>query len=92
MPGARLVEYIRAAGGLAADGTIHHVYVTQPDGRVQSVVARRFRPDTHPVPLAGSTVQVVPQKTVDHTDNIARLGVVAQILGGLVALVAVTRR
>jgi polysaccharide biosynthesis/export protein len=91
VPGQSLDYYVRAAGGSTRLGDVGHSYVTQPDGSVESVVTHRLWPDNIPVPKPGSVVYVTSIDQADHTDNIARLGVVAQILGALVALAAITR-
>jgi hypothetical protein len=44
-----------------------------------------------PVPRPGAIVTVVEKDPNDKTDTVARLGVTAQVLGGLVALVALLR-
>ena len=92
VPGAPLDYYINAAGGLTATADIGRSYVTQADGRVESVITRRFRPDNEPVPQPGSVVQVPQRKTQERVDVVARLGVLAQVIGGLVTLVVVSRR
>ncbi len=91
VPGRELDYYVHAAGGASRVGDVSHSYVTQPDGSVESVIQHRFRPDEIPVPRPGSVIYVTERDQQDHTDNIARLGVIAQILGALVALVAITR-
>jgi polysaccharide export outer membrane protein len=90
--GANLDYYVRAAGGTSRLGDVDHAYVTQPNGQVESVRQRRFLPNDLPVPLPGGTVFVTEKDQPDRTDSVARLGALAQILGGLVALVAITRR
>ena len=92
VPGADLAYYVRAAGGPSRTAEPGRAYVTQPDGSVESVVEKRLRPDDIPVPRPGSIVTVTERDVSDRTDNVARLAVVAQILGGLVALAAVLRR
>ena len=92
VPGRTLDYYVHAAGGASRIGDVSHAYVTQPDGTVESVISRRFWPDEVPVPRPGSVVYVTERDQQDHTDTVARLGVIAQILGALVALVAITRR
>ena len=91
VPGQTLDYYVRAAGGATRIGDIGHSYVTQPDGNVEAVTEHRLWRDDLPVPRPGSVVYVTQRDQQDHTDNVARLGVIAQILGGLVALVAITR-
>jgi protein involved in polysaccharide export with SLBB domain len=92
-PGADLVYYVRAAGGPGKMADPGRAYVTQPNGKVESVVARTFWPDATPVPKPGSVV-FVPEKDMTErpADSVARLGVIAQILGSLVAIIAITRR
>jgi hypothetical protein len=92
VPGADLKYYVRAAGGPDRTAEMERAYVTQPDGNVESVVVRPLRPDVTPVPRPGSTVFVPQKDLTDRTDSFARLGVIAQILGSLVAIVAVLRR
>jgi hypothetical protein len=90
--GANLDYYVNAAGGPSQIADVGRAYVTQPDGRVESVRQRRLWPNDIPVPLPGSVVIVSNRDQQDHTDPIARLAVVAQIVGGLVALVAILRQ
>jgi protein involved in polysaccharide export with SLBB domain len=92
VPGEKLDYYVRAAGGVANKAEISHAYVTQPDGTVESVHRRRFRPDVVPEPRAGSVVFVTKAIDDKGPDPIARLSIIAQIVGSLVAIVAVTRR
>ncbi|MEP7000829.1 MAG: SLBB domain-containing protein, partial [bacterium] len=92
VPGADLNYYVRAAGGPSRSAEPSRSYVTQPDGSVESVVEKLFRPDDVPVPRPGGIVFVTEKDPTDHTDSVARLALLAQILGGLVTLAAVLRR
>lgn len=92
VPGAKLDYYVRAAGGTMRTASVKHSYVTQPDGSVESVRARRLMPDDVPTPRPGSVVYVTQGTDEKGTDPIARLSVIAQIVGSLVAIVAITRR
>ena len=92
VPGADLNYYVRAAGGPSRTADPGRAYVTQPDGSVESLVERAFRPDDVPVPRPGSVVVVTDKDPTDHTDSTARLAVLAQIVGGLVTLAAILRR
>jgi polysaccharide export outer membrane protein len=92
VPGAPLDYYVRAAGGATLVGDVSRSYVTQPDGRVESVKTRRLLPDEIPVPKPGSVVVVTQKDQADHIDPVTRLAVIAQVLTGLVALVAILRR
>jgi polysaccharide export outer membrane protein len=91
VPGANLEYYVRAAGGASRIADVGRSYVTQPDGSVESVRTRHLLPDEIPTPRPGAVVFVTERDMTDHTDTVARLAVIAQILGGLVALVAITR-
>ncbi len=91
VPGADITYYLRAAGGPSRTADEGHAFVTQPDGNVESIRHHRLWPDAVPVPRPGSVVTVVEKDPADKIDTIARLGVLAQVLGGLVALVALLR-
>ena len=93
VPGKSLDYYIRAAGGTTRLSDVAHSYVTQPDGSVESVHERRFLPDGVPKPRPGSVVTVTARDPTDKgPDTTARLAVLAQIVGSLVAIVAIVRR
>jgi protein involved in polysaccharide export with SLBB domain len=91
VPGAKLDYYVRAAGGGSRNAEIDRSYVTQPDGSVESVRGRRFLPDAMPVPKPGSVVYVTENTAPDKTDPIARWSIIAQIVGSLVTIAAITR-
>ena len=92
VPGADMNYYIRAAGGLSRMAEPSRSYVTQPDGSVESMVDRMLRPDAVPVPRPGAVVVATEKDQTDRGDSVARLAVIAQIVGGLVALAALLRR
>jgi protein involved in polysaccharide export with SLBB domain len=92
VPGADLRYYMRAAGGPSKLADPNGAYVTQADGSVESVVARRFRPDVIPVPTPGSVVVVTEKDTTERADSVQRLAVLAQVIGALATLVVVSRR
>jgi protein involved in polysaccharide export with SLBB domain len=91
-PGRDLDYYVQAAGGATRAGDIGRSYVTQPDGSVESVHQRRLWPDAMPEPRPGSTVFVTRRDEERGSDPVARLAVIAQIVGSLVAIVAITRQ
>ncbi|MGH7618456.1 MAG: SLBB domain-containing protein [Gemmatimonadaceae bacterium] len=93
VPGQKLDYYVRAAGGLARDGEYERSYVTQPDGTVESIHVRPMWPDAVPEPRPGSVVYVTQHDPLDKgVDSMARLAVIAQIVGSLVAIVAIVHR
>ncbi|MDB4916763.1 MAG: polysaccharide export protein [Gemmatimonadetes bacterium] len=92
VPGEDLNYYVHAAGGPSKLAELSRSYVTQPDGSVESIIERTLRPDVIPVPRPGAVVVVTERDLSDRVDSVARIGVIAQMLGGLVALVALLRR
>lgn len=93
IPGATLKDYVRAAGGPTRNAEPDRAYVTQADGRVESVVLHRLWANSQPEPRAGSVVFVPEKDPAERSaDTLARLGIVAQIIGSLLAIVAIARR
>ena len=92
-PGKKLDYYIRAAGGGSSRADLGRAYVTQPSGKVESVKHRRMAPDDVPVPGAGSVVFVPQEDPSDKGPGFASIaGSTAQVLGALVAILAISRR
>jgi protein involved in polysaccharide export with SLBB domain len=93
VPGKTLEYYISAAGGLNRKADKNRSYVTQPNGKVESIVKRWwFVGDTRPKPLAGASVFVPERDPADKRDWIVLAGAVAQILASLTAIVVVVVR
>ena len=92
VPGQDLQFYIRAAGGPRKDADVGRSYVTQPNGKVESVTRRMSLPDGVPKPRAGSVVVVPVKDASDKKDYTAMTAAVAQILAALVAILAITTR
>jgi hypothetical protein len=92
-PGKKLDYYIRAAGGGTAKADISRAYVTQASGKVESVTPHRFSPDGMPTPGAGSVVYVPLDDPSEKGPGFAAIaGSTAQVLGALVAILAISRR
>src|SRR5262249_178277 len=89
VPGKKLDYYVRAAGGLTRTGVLQRAYVTQPDGSVESIHDRFLWPDAVPEPRPGSIVYVTERDPNDKGIDIAKFGVIAQIIGSLVTIVAI---
>lgn len=70
-------------------------YVTQPNGKVEAAVKRRFMPDTHPKPRPGGVI-FVPERDPTERDSLtvftSAFGTIATALGSLVAIIAVLNR
>jgi polysaccharide export outer membrane protein len=92
VPGRDLYYYIRAAGGGSRTADEGRAYVTQPNGKLESVRSRAFVSDAVPVPQAGAVVTVPERDPADKKDYLAIAGAVASILSTTVAIVlAITR-
>jgi hypothetical protein len=92
-PGKSIDYYIRAAGGGTAKADLARAYVTQASGKVESVTPHRFAPDGKPTPGAGSVVYVPLDDPSEKGPGFAAIaGSTAQVLGALVAILAIARR
>jgi protein involved in polysaccharide export with SLBB domain len=95
VPGRDLPWYVRAAGGPANRADLGRAYVTQPNGKVEAAVKRRFMPDTHPKPRPGGVI-FVPERDPTERDSLtvftAAFGTIATALGSLIAIIAVLNR
>jgi len=90
VPGKSLEYYVSSAGGYGRDADGKRAYVTQPNGKVQSVHRRWwFLPDSKPGPLAGGTVFVPARDPLDKKDWLGIVGAVAQILASMATVVIV---
>jgi protein involved in polysaccharide export with SLBB domain len=92
VPGAGIDYYIRAAGGGSRKADLHRAYVRQPNGKVESVKARRLLPDAVPRPRAGGLVYVPELDPADKPNYVAAVGAVAQVLGAVVAIIAIVAK
>jgi protein involved in polysaccharide export with SLBB domain len=91
-PGAGLEYYVAAAGGYARDADRGRAYVTQPNGKVQSVKRRALLiPDFRPRPLAGGEVYVPLRDPADRRDWLQTATSLAQIVAGLATTVLVVK-
>jgi protein involved in polysaccharide export with SLBB domain len=93
VPGKNLEYYVAAAGGYHRDSDQHRTYVTQPNGKVESV--RRhwsFFPDGKPSPQPGGVVFVPTKDPNDRKDWLGIVGSVAQILASLTTVIVVVLR
>ncbi|MBX3172999.1 MAG: SLBB domain-containing protein [Gemmatimonadaceae bacterium] len=91
-PGRNLGFYIRSAGGASREGDARHAYVIQPSGKIESRRHLLWLIPFDPTPLAGSTV-VVPLRAerAPASERIATVGVIAQTLASIAAVVALLR-
>jgi polysaccharide export outer membrane protein len=95
VPGRDLAWYVRAAGGPTAQADLGRAYVTQPNGKVEAAVKRRFLPDEQPTPRPGSVI-FVPLRDQSERDSLtafnATVAAVSSALGGLIAIIAILNR
>ncbi|PYP76650.1 MAG: hypothetical protein DMD35_18145 [Gemmatimonadetes bacterium] len=92
-PGKKLDYYVRAAGGGTSKADLSRAYVTQASGKVESVTRHRMAPDDVPAPGAGSVVYVPQDDPSAKGAGFASIaGSTAQVLGALVAILAIARR
>lgn len=92
VPGKDIDWYIRAAGGLTHRAEPSRAWVVQPNGTVESRNSHALFPDSRPKPQPGSTVRVPEKDPADKTDRLALAASIAQVLGSLVAIVAIAVR
>ncbi len=91
-PGKNLDWYVSSAGGYSANGDRKRVYVTQPDGKKQTVARRFLLGDTQPKPGPGAVI-LVPKREPEQSGNVASvLGVLASVAASLTTLIVVLRR
>ncbi|HJR16397.1 MAG TPA: SLBB domain-containing protein, partial [Gemmatimonadales bacterium] len=91
-PGKTLDWYVDAAGGYTQLGDNKRAYVTQPDGKRESVKRRTILADAVPKPKSGAMVYVPARRVQEQPSNIAgALSVAAQVLSALVTIIVVTR-
>lgn len=92
VPGKNLKFYIRAAGGTSKTGDEEHSYVTQSDGKAESFVYHPLWASDIPEPTPGSTVFVPEKEVKNSVDNVAKLGIIAQVIGSLVTIIAILHK
>jgi protein involved in polysaccharide export with SLBB domain len=92
-PGKNLDWYVRAAGGYAQNGDSRRPYLTQPDGKKETVSRRFLLSDDQPTPRPGAVVYVPTKRGSDQPSNLpAVLGVVASVLASLTTVAVVLTR
>jgi protein involved in polysaccharide export with SLBB domain len=92
-PGKSLDWYVDAAGGYTQVADTKHAYVTQPNGKRESVKRRVVLADGVPKPKSGAVV-FVPAKVVQEQPSnvLGTVGTLVQVLGALLTTIIVARR
>ncbi|HSE65737.1 MAG TPA: SLBB domain-containing protein, partial [Gemmatimonadales bacterium] len=83
VPGKDMDFYVGAAGGFAQKADGGRSYVTQPNGKVESVKRRFLFADGKPTPMAGAVVFVPEKIPTPPKETAATLGALAAILASL---------
>ena len=92
-PGKNLDWYVGAAGGYSEKSDRRRAFLTQPDGKRQTVHRRFFFSDDVPQPHAGAVITVPERKGGSPPSNTgAVLGVLASVLASLTTVIVVLRR
>ncbi len=93
VPGKSLDYYVGAAGGYSREGDKSRAYVTQPNGKTESVARRFLLADTKPAPLPGASV-FVPTKDPnrERVSTLSIIATTAQVLASLAAIIVVVKR
>jgi protein involved in polysaccharide export with SLBB domain len=92
-PGKNLDWYVDAAGGYTQSADDRHPYVTQPNGVREGVKRKSIFADRVPRPQPGAAVFVATRTAQEPGSNVGSiLATAAQLLGALVAIIAVSRR
>jgi protein involved in polysaccharide export with SLBB domain len=90
VPGANIDYYVRAAGGPSVRGLADRAYVTQGNGKVESIRRRRVLADDVPEPMPGARV-VVPERPENGQNPppppSQLLGTIVQIVGAAATLI-----
>ena len=89
VPGKNMDFYIAASGGFAQKADGGRSYVTQPNGKVESVKRRFLFADGKPQPKAGAVVFVPEKEPKPPRDTASTLGALAAILASLTTVVVV---
>jgi protein involved in polysaccharide export with SLBB domain len=90
--GRGLDYYVAAAGGYSRKADKNRAYVTQPNGKVESVKSRFwFIPDTKPRPMAGGAIFVPERDPADRRDWLVAATSLAQLIASLATTILVVR-
>jgi len=92
VPGENMDFYVGAAGGFAQKADGGRSYVTQPNGKVESVKRRFLLADGKPTPKAGAVVFVPEKIPTPPRETAATLGALAAILASLTTVIVVLRK
>lgn len=92
VPGQNMDFYVGAAGGFSQKADGGRSYVTQPNGKVESVKRRFLLADGKPTPKAGAVVFVPEKIPTPPRETAATLGALAAILASLTTVIVVLRK
>ena len=93
VPGKDLSYYVAAAGGFSQTADPGRAYLTQPNGKFESVKKRfSFLPDGWPRPLAGASVVVPAKVEGPRKDSLTILATIASIVTSMATVFIVALR
>ncbi|HSR90692.1 MAG TPA: SLBB domain-containing protein [Gemmatimonadales bacterium] len=92
VPGQDMDFYVGAAGGFSQQADGGRSYVTQPNGKVESVKRRFLLADGKPTPKAGAVIFVPAKIPTPPKETAATLGALAAILASLTTVIVVLKR
>ncbi|MGQ0703341.1 MAG: SLBB domain-containing protein [Gemmatimonadales bacterium] len=92
VPGRDIDFYVASAGGYSRMGDKGKAFVTQANGKVESVKRRFLFEDTIPEPSPGAVVFVPQRDPSDKKDFVGLAASIAQILASTVAIIVVATR
>jgi protein involved in polysaccharide export with SLBB domain len=89
-PGKHIDWYVNAAGGYSGSADRKRPYITQPDGRKETVIRRFLLADDLPRPKPGAQIFVPARIIQEQPSNAPQiLGVVASVIASLTTIVIV---
>jgi polysaccharide export outer membrane protein len=92
-PGKSLDWYVDAAGGYTQLSDTKHAYVTQPNGKRETVKRRTVLADAVPKPKSGAVIFIPAKVVQEQPANIAGvISTVAQVLTALVTVILVAKQ
>jgi polysaccharide export outer membrane protein len=92
-PGKSLDWYVNAAGGYTQVSDKKHAYVTQPNGKRETVTRRVILADGVPKPKSGAVIYVPAKLVQEQPSNVAGvISTVAGLVSALVTLVVVAQQ
>jgi len=91
VPGKDINFYIEAAGGLSPKADGGRAFVTQPNGKVESIHSHVLLWDSKPKPGPGSIVMVPEKAPSERHDYVGVFTAIAQLMVGVIGVVSIVK-